>query len=76
MFVTVSANDQLHSKQHRGLFFFFLRHTEKTNFTTTYCHTCKRAREHNVTFTSNEIERIMGWGVCGRAKTVSPLLGL
>lgn len=63
MFVTVSANDQITQQTTQGaVFFFFLRHTEKTNFTTTYCHTCKCAREHNMTFTSSEIERKMGWG--------------
>lgn len=54
---------KLHSKQHvEGVgadFVFFFHHAEKTNLTITYCHTCKRAGEHDVTFTSNE--RKMGW---------------
>lgn len=58
---------KLHSKQHgegEGAvfpFFFLISVTQKTNFTTTYCHTCKRAAQHDVTFTSSEIEREMGW---------------
>lgn len=70
MFVMVSANDQITQqtthggRRRRGADFFPSVTQKKTNFTTTYCHTCKRAGEHNVTFTSSEIEREMGWVRC------------
>lgn len=54
--MTVSANDQITQQTTQRAVFFFICHTEKTNFTTTYSHTCKRAGEHNITFTPSEIE--------------------